>query len=90
MLSEAPPQAASSEEIEQALSYLRLLWGDEFLIGRDDQGYLGDAARRCRRAHHARGRPSKLGELMNDYPGTGAGDVRAGVYVPVRGRLRLP
>jgi hypothetical protein len=39
MMSEAPPQAASSEEIEQALSYLRLLWGDEFLIGRDDQGY---------------------------------------------------
>jgi hypothetical protein len=38
MMSEAPPQAASSEEIEQALSYLRLLWGDKFLIGHDEQG----------------------------------------------------
>jgi hypothetical protein len=71
MMSEAPPQAASSEEIEQALSYLRLLWGDEFLIGHDDQGCWatrhGDVGGRIMRADD----PGKLGELMNDYPGTG-------------------
>jgi hypothetical protein len=41
-MDEAAPQAAggmSAEDTEQALGYLRLLWGDEFLIGHDEQGY---------------------------------------------------
>ena len=41
-MGEAAPQAAGgthTEDVQQALDYLRLLWGDEFLIGHDDQGY---------------------------------------------------
>jgi hypothetical protein len=73
MMSEAASQAASgtgSDEIEQALDYLRLLWGDEFLIGHDAEGYWstrhGDVGGPIMRADD----PEKLGELMNDYPGT--------------------
>jgi hypothetical protein len=65
MMSEAPPQAASSDETEQALSYLRLLWGDEFLIGHDAEGYWatrhGDVGGHIMRADD----PGELGELMN-------------------------
>ena len=68
-MSEAPPRAASSEEIEQALSYLRLLWGDEFLIGHDEQGYWAtrhrDVGGRIMRADD----PGKLGALMHGYAG---------------------
>ena len=53
-MSEAPPRAASSEEIEQALSYLRLLWGDEFLIGHDEQGYWATRHRESAGASCAR------------------------------------
>jgi hypothetical protein len=68
MMSEAPPQAAGSEGIEQALSYLRLLWGDEFLIGHDEQGYW--TAPHGQIGHIIRADdPGKLGELMNDYQG---------------------
>lgn len=35
-MSEAAPQA---EDIEQALSCLRLVFGDEFEIGHDEEGY---------------------------------------------------
>ena len=72
-MSEAAPQAASgtgSDEAEQALGYLRLLWGDEFLIGHDEQGYWatrhGDVGGPIMRADD----PGKLGELMNDDRGT--------------------
>jgi hypothetical protein len=34
-MSDVAPQA---EDIGQALGYLRMLWGDEFIIGHDDQG----------------------------------------------------
>ena len=37
-MEEAAPQAAQ-EDVEQALGYLRLLWGDEFEIGHDAQGF---------------------------------------------------
>ena len=66
-MSEAAPQAA---DIEQALGYLRLLWGDEFLIGHDEQGYW--AAPHGQIGHIIRADdPDELGELMNDYPGAG-------------------
>ena len=62
----AAPQA---EDIEQALTYLRLLWGDEFMIGHDEQGYW--AAPHGQIGHIMRaGSPDELGELMNDYAGT--------------------
>ena len=62
----AAPQA---EEIERALGYLRLLWGDEFMIGHDEQGYW--AAPHGQIGHIMRaGSPDELGELMNDYAGT--------------------
>ena len=38
-MDEAAAQAAHDEDVEQALSYLRLLWGGEFEIGHDEQGY---------------------------------------------------
>jgi hypothetical protein len=61
-MGEAAPQA---EDIEQALSYLRLFWGGEFMIGHDEHGYWST------RHGHVGGRiiraaaPDKLGELMN-------------------------
>ena len=63
-MSEAAPQAAGgthTEDVQQALDYLRLLWGDEFLIGHDDQGYWatrhGDsAAASCARTPRQAGR----------------------------------
>lgn len=59
---EAAPQA---EDIEQALSYLRLLWGDEFMIGHDEQGYWaarhGQVGGPILRAAW----PGDLGEQMN-------------------------
>ena len=72
-MSEAAPQAAEgtgSEDVDQALGYLRLFWGDEFLIGHDAEGYWatrhGDVGGRIMRADD----PGMLGELMNDYAGT--------------------
>ena len=69
-MSEAASQAAGgthTEDVQQALDYLRLLWGDEFLIGHDEQGYWatrhGDVGGRIMRADD----PGKLGELMNAY-----------------------
>ena len=47
-MGEAAPQAAGgthTEDVQQALDYLLLLWGDEFLIGHDDQGYWAAARR---------------------------------------------
>ena len=70
-MGEAAPQAAGgthTEDVQQALEYLRLLWGDEFLIGHDEQSYW--AAPPCDRGDHPRGDPGKLGGLMNDYAGT--------------------
>jgi hypothetical protein len=71
-MDEAAPQAAggmSAEDTEQALGYLRLLWGDEFLIGHDEQGYWatrhGEVGGRIMRADD----PGKLGELMSGYDG---------------------
>jgi hypothetical protein len=37
-MDEAAP-AAHDEDVEQALTYLRLLWGDDFEIGHDEHGY---------------------------------------------------
>jgi hypothetical protein len=68
-----PAEGTSSEDAEdvgQALSYLRLLWGDdEFMIGHDEQGYW--AARRGQvggRIIRAAG-PDDLGAQMNDDAG---------------------
>ena len=67
-MGEAAPQAA---DVEQALVYLRLLWGDEFLIGHDEHGYWatrhGDVGGRILRSDD----PDDLGEQMNDYSGAG-------------------
>ncbi|HEX3956213.1 MAG TPA: hypothetical protein VHZ03_06225 [Trebonia sp.] len=61
--------APQAEEIEQALGYLRLLWGDDFMIGHDEHGYW--AAPNGQIGHIMRaGGPDELGELMNDYAGT--------------------
>jgi hypothetical protein len=75
-MSEAAPQAAGgtyTEDVQQALDYLLLLWGDEFLIGHDDQGYDDQgywAAPHGQIGHIMRADdPGKLGELMNDYAG---------------------
>ena len=72
-MGEAAPQAAGgthTEDVRQALDYLVLLWGDEFLIGHDEHGYYatrrGDVGGRILRADD----PGELGEQMNDYPGT--------------------
>jgi hypothetical protein len=60
----------SSEEVRQALAYLKLFWGDEFLIGHDEQGYWA-AAPSVRQGGLVRaGSPEELGKLMN---GEGAG-----------------
>jgi hypothetical protein len=60
---------ALAEDIEQAIGYLRLLSGDDFMIGHDEQGYwltpYGQIGHIMRAAA-----PGKLGELMNDYAGT--------------------
>jgi hypothetical protein len=70
-MGEAAPQAAGgthTEDVQQALDYLLLLWGDEFLIGHDEQGYW--AAPHGQIGHIMRADdPGKLGELMNDYAG---------------------
>jgi hypothetical protein len=66
-MSEAASQAASgmsAAEIEQVLEHLRLLWGDEFMIRHDKQGYW--AAPHGQIGHIMRaGSPEELGELMN-------------------------
>jgi hypothetical protein len=70
-MSEAAPQAAGgrhTEGVQQALDYLLLLWGDEFLIGHDDQGYWA-APRRVTGEIIRAGDPGELGGLMNDYAG---------------------
>ena len=70
-MSEAAPQAAGgtyTEDVQQALDYLRLLWGDEFLTGHDEHGYW--AAPHGQIGHMMRADdPGKLGGLMNDYAG---------------------
>jgi len=55
-MGEAAPQA---EDIEQALGYLRLFWGDEFMIGHDEQGYW--AYRRGEVGGLMRGQPGRAG-----------------------------
>lgn len=65
-MGEASPQA---EDVEQALGYLRLLWGDEFMIGHDEQGYWAAPNGQIGTIIRA-GDPEELGELMNDYAGT--------------------
>ena len=66
-MSEATASAASSD-VEQALGYLQLLWGDEFLIGHDDQGYW--AAPHGQIGHIIRAADAdKLGEQMNGWAG---------------------
>ena len=70
-MGEAAPQAAGgthTEDVQQALEYLRLLWGDEFLIGHDDQGYWA-APRRATGKIIRADDPGELGGLMNDYAG---------------------
>jgi hypothetical protein len=66
-MGEAAPQA---EDSGQALSYLRLLWGDEFMIGHDEQGYWaarhGQVGGRIIRTAS----PDELGEQMNGDTGT--------------------
>lgn len=37
-MEEAAPQAAQ-EDVEEALAYLELLYGDTFDVGHDEQGY---------------------------------------------------
>jgi hypothetical protein len=59
-MGDAAPQA---EDIEQALSYLRVLCGDEFMIGHDEQGYW--ATRIGHVGASSAVTPDKLGELMN-------------------------
>lgn len=70
-MDEAAPQAAGgtyTEDVQQALDYLLLLWGDEFLIGHDDQGYWAAPGRVTGEVIRA-GDPGELGGLMNDYAG---------------------
>jgi hypothetical protein len=66
-MSDVAPQA---EDIEQALGYLRMLWGDEFIIGHDEQGYWahrrGEVGGLMRAAS-----PDELGEKMNGSAGSG-------------------
>jgi hypothetical protein len=71
-MGEAAPQAAGgthTEDVQQALEYLRLLWGDEFMIGHDEQRYW--SAPNGQIGHIMRADdPGKLGGLMNDYART--------------------
>ncbi len=72
-MAEAAPQAAGgthTEDVQQALDYLRLLWGDEFMIGHDEQGYWAAPAGDDRGSIIRAGDPEELGGLMNDYAGT--------------------
>lgn len=68
-MNEAAADAASAEDVEQALTYLRLLWGDEFLIGHDDQGYWatrrGEVGGKTLRSAS----PDDLGDQMNGWSG---------------------
>ena len=71
-MDEAAPQAAGgthAEDVQQALDYLRLLWGDEFLIGHDEQGYWSAPNGQIGQIIRA-GDPGELGELMNGDAGT--------------------
>jgi hypothetical protein len=70
-MDKAAPQAAGgthTEDVQQALDYLLLLWGDEFLIGHDKQGYWA-APRRATGKIIRAGEPGELGGLMNNYAG---------------------
>jgi hypothetical protein len=70
-MDEAAPQAAGgthTEDVQQALDYLLLLWGDEFIIGHDEQGYWA-APRRATGKIIRADDPGELGGLMNDYAG---------------------
>ena len=71
-MSDAAPQAAGgthTEDVQQALDYLLLLWGDEFLIGHDEQGYWAAPHRATGEIIRAGG-PGELGGLMNGDAGT--------------------
>ena len=82
-MNEAAPSAASSD-VEQALGYLRLLWGDEFLIGHDELGYW--AAPHGQIGHIIRADVAdELGEKLNGMPGT-LGTPRSRWTVPTSGR----
>jgi hypothetical protein len=70
-MSEVAPQAAGgthTEDVQQALDYLTLLWGDEFMIGHDEQGYWA-APRHVTGEIIRANDPGELGELMNGYAG---------------------
>jgi hypothetical protein len=70
-MSEAAPQAAGgtrTDETEQALSYLQLLWGDDHQIGHDEQGYWASPHGQIGRIIRA-GSPEQLGALMNGNTG---------------------
>jgi hypothetical protein len=67
-MGEAAPQAAGgtrAEDIEQALSYLRLLWGDEFMIGHDEQGYWAARQGQVGGTVLRAAAPDELGQQMN-------------------------
>lgn len=60
----------STGEIERALEYLRLFWGDEFMIGHDEQGYWAAPHGQIGCIIRA-GSPDEFGTLMNGHAGTG-------------------
>jgi len=58
----------ASKDVEQALGYLKLLWGEEFLLGHDEQGYW--AAPHGQIGHIIRTDDAdELGEKMNGRAG---------------------
>jgi hypothetical protein len=70
-MDEAAPQAAEgSQDIARALEALRLLWGDEYLTGHDDEhGWW--ASRRGVVGHIVTaGSPEELGQMIGDDFGT--------------------
>jgi len=58
-----PASGMSSEDVEQALAYLELLWGDAFTIGHDEQGFWATPAGQEGKALRADD-PQGLGKLM--------------------------
>lgn len=62
MAAEKPASGTSNEDVEEALAYLELLYGDAFTVGHDEQGYWAkpDAEGETLRADD----PTELAKLM--------------------------
>ena len=66
MAADQPASGTSSEDVEQALAYLELLWGDAFTIGHDDEGFWATPIGQEGKALHA-DNPQELGKLMESW-----------------------